>query len=73
MLINKVTFWNDIGKEAYMFKKIKSWWMEVLRFLRYVAYLDMRALDDPAWLTGRTPSPETIKMIADAKRHAGIK
>lgn len=55
-----------------LWKRIKAWWKDIEETIRFALALDMRALDDPSWLTGQQPKDETKKMVADAKQRAGL-
>ena len=55
-----------------MWKRIQMQWKDFWETVRFALQLDMRALDDPAWLTGQEPREETTQMVNAAKQRAGL-
>ena len=55
-----------------LLERIKAWWKDVSETFRFAMNLDVRVLDDPAWLTGQKPREETQQMVANAKKRADL-
>jgi hypothetical protein len=53
-------------------QSFQKWLRDTRETFRFAMNLDMRAMEDPAWLLGTKPRPETKRMVSESKKRAGV-
>lgn len=55
-----------------MWQQLKDWLKNLWEVVRVLAMMDVRVFDDPGTITGAPLQSETLQMIDDATRRAGV-